>query len=613
LTNEIKLAGGGTIRFCINGAPVQMEEVRALVPRDIIRVEYHDNPGLRYGDASAVIDYIVKRKVVGGYVSVDMQNSPTVVFGDDQIAARINHKKSEFGLMYTLGYRHPTKIWADRNEEFRFEDGTSLQRIEKGIPGTLVNDWHRIGLSYSLLEQDKYYFTATLRHRISDNKFKRHAEMYAAPTPNDVANVYTGQAATTQLPSLDLYYQHSLKNKQTIVANVVGTYIGTNSDQIYQVSKNGQTVADINSAVVGKKYSLIGEGIYEKSFDGGQRLGFGLKHTQGWTDNQYTGTLSNFARMKQSDTYLYSEFRGKIDKLSYTAGIGVSRSWYQQGVEDEYEAYIFRPKATLQYNFTGNMFLRLTSQVDNTVPDLAKLSAIDQYIDTLQIYRGNPNLKPNLNYVSTLFYEYRKGLFTGSLFGLYINCPNAIMEEYIRENGMFIRTFGNQNRWQKMNGEATLRVGPVKKMLMFSLTGGINHFISDGREYFHTYTNPYCRASVMAMYKKFMAMFQMQTHYDHFGGENRWGGEDFHMFMLRYNPGKFSVGAGIMLPFSKDYRRYEEILNQYASSQTYTYSNDFSRMIVLNFSWNFNFGRTVKSGEKRLNNEDTDSGVVRTK
>lgn len=48
----------------------------------------------------------------------------------------------------------------------------------------------------------------------------------------------------------------------------------------------------------------------------------------------------------------------------------------------------------------------------NVTPSLGELSAIDQVIDSLQIQRGNPNLKSYMSYYTELNYEFRKGLFT---------------------------------------------------------------------------------------------------------------------------------------------------------------------------------------------------------
>jgi hypothetical protein len=75
VTQDVGILGGGEVQLRINGVKVEKNDVIALLPSDIIRVEYHDNPGLRYGNAAAVIDYIVRRHETGGNLGVNLQNS----------------------------------------------------------------------------------------------------------------------------------------------------------------------------------------------------------------------------------------------------------------------------------------------------------------------------------------------------------------------------------------------------------------------------------------------------------------------------------------------------------------------------------------------------------
>ena len=145
---------------------------------------------------------------------------------------------------------------------------------------------------------------------------------------------------------------------------------------------------------------------------------------------------------------------------------------------------------------------------------------------------------------------------------------------------------------------------------MVSLTGGVNYFVSNGNTYHHTYTNFYYRVQVMAMYKKFTGIFQANSGYDHFSGESLYGGENLHLFMLNYNTGKFTAGVGIMYPFSDQYKRIGESRNVYTPMKETMYANDYSRMILFKFAWNFNYGRTMKSGTRRINNADYDSGIM---
>ena len=608
LTNEVK-ADEGDIQFCINGIKVEALDVQALSPKEIIRVEYHDNPGVRYGNVAAVLDYIVKRETTGGSVNMNLSNSPVTVFGDDQVAIRLNHKKSEFGLQYSTRYRN-FNARKEALETYNFGDGMNMQRVLNGIPTYIMETTHNTSLNYSLVEADKYYFNATLRYSFTKERKKSHSLLYEKRTPEQITDVRSGGESRSHLPSLDLYYMRTLKNKQNITANIVGTYINTDANQNYTEKEEEEVLSDVLSNVLGKKYSLIGEGIYEKNWDFG-RLSSGVKHSQAWTDNTYAGTVGGNTRMKQSETYLFAEFSGKVKRLNYMGGVGVARSWFKQEGEDSYRYYSFRPKVSLQYNMTDNTFIRLGGSVGNTSPALSELSAIEQIIDTLQIRRGNPYLTPYMNYNTYLNYEYKKGLFTGGVNLYYWYSPDMIMEETLFENNKFIRTYANQNSWQKVSGDLNIRFGPIKNILMFNITGGVNHFISDGRTYRHTYTNLYYTASVMAMYKKFMGMFQIGSPRNNFVGETMHGGENIHLFMLRYNQGKFTAGAGIMLPFSSLYKREDENRNRYAPYKMESFSTSASRMLLLTFSWNFEFGRKYKGGSKKLNNIDTDAGIVK--
>lgn len=609
IQNTVSLPDEGDVQFRINGIRVELNEIRALSPQDVLRVEYHDNPGVRYGDAAVVLDYIVRRRQSGGSVHLDLANSPTSSFGDDLFSVRMNHKQSEFGFQYDLRYRNPYHIWEETTETYRYADGHTLERQSKGLPSGMSEKSHNFTFNYSWVETDKQYLNVTLRHSLSDDSKGGRSQLYSPDRPDDFTSVWNPRTNETRRPSLDLYYLRHLGHKQTLTLNVVGTSIRTHSNQTYQETQDKTLLSDILSEIEGKKYSLIGEGIYEKAFTPG-RLSAGLKHTQAWTDNTYSGTVDGRAQMDQSETYLYAEFSGKVEKLQYAGGVGVSRSWFRQKGEDEYTYYTFRPQFTLQYAFTEQMFLRLNGSIDNTSPSLSDLSAVEQYLDTLQIRRGNPSLNPYRNYRTALTYEYRKGLFTGDLNLAYSRSHHPIMEETQRENDKFIRITANQVNWQKANGDATLRIGPLWQILQVSLTGGLNHYISNGNTYSHTYTNAYFRASVMAMYKKFMAMFQIQTHYDQFIGETAKTGENTHLFMVRYNAGRFAVGGGILMPFASEYKRLVENKSASAPYILRSFANDFSRMIMLTFSWNMDFGRTFKASEKKLHNSDTDAGIL---
>ena len=97
---KIGVAGGGTVQLLINGVKVGNEEVMALRADEVIRIEYIEEPSLRYGNAEIALNYITKRQESGGYIGLDLTNSPHIMFHNDGISAKLNHKKSEFSIYY---------------------------------------------------------------------------------------------------------------------------------------------------------------------------------------------------------------------------------------------------------------------------------------------------------------------------------------------------------------------------------------------------------------------------------------------------------------------------------------------------------------------------------
>lgn len=83
LDNSVTVPGGDNIELRINGVTVSLNEVMALNPSDITKIEYHDNPGFRYNNAGAVIDYITRKRESGGNISVYLSNAPFIGYNEN--------------------------------------------------------------------------------------------------------------------------------------------------------------------------------------------------------------------------------------------------------------------------------------------------------------------------------------------------------------------------------------------------------------------------------------------------------------------------------------------------------------------------------------------------
>jgi hypothetical protein len=613
VTREVSIPGGGEVQLRINGVKVEVSEVTALLPGEVIRVEYHDNPGLRYGNAAAVIDYIVRRSETGGNIGVDLMNTPKLsLLGNNSINGKVNHKKSEFSASYYLGQRDYYQVWRDNEEIFHLADGSILRRKEEGEPGhtRAVNNYLNAAYSY---RDEQRMFNAAFRYYSFNMPYQNfRGRLYDMANPDSYVQMLDREKSYSSRPAFDLYYQENLKNDQTLVVNLVGTYNYTDNSRVYTESRDGVYLTDINNLVTGNKYSWIGEGIYEKKLAGSSRLSAGLRHTQAYTDNTYKNEYDYRTEMQQGETFLYAEWKGKAQKLDYTLGAGVTRSSFvQEAGGTDYDTWTFNPRLALFLPLPGNTSLRLTGDIHNNTPSLSNLSAVEQSIDSIQVQRGNPGLRPHPIYRTELTWEWQKGILHASLKGIYEHRPSAIMEEKFREGNRIIQTWDNQKNWQWANAQANLRVGPIKEILTVSAFGGINHYVSNGNSYRHVYNNPFLTLTANGSYRNFNAMFSWQKSWNHFEGETMSGGENVHVLTVDYRYRNVKLGMGAFCPFADSYHMDSENRSAYASYKKKMYVNESSRMLFFTFSWNFSFGRDFQSGQKRLNNADEDAGVMK--
>lgn len=612
MNNSIGLSGGGELQLRINGVKAEADEIKALRPADIIRIEYHDNPGLRYGNAEVVLDYIVRRPETGGSFGTELMQGLNAGWGNYNLYGKINHKKSEFGFSYFMGPRNFNGSYRDNEEVFHLSDGTSLRRMELGEPSKLTLLQQNMNVSYSLQTSDKSFFSTTFRMYANDQPHWDYKGMlYNANNETDRINMKDYTDRNYMTPSLDLYYQHNLKNQQTLVFNLVGTYQRDRTNRLYQESFEEEILTDINNYTLGNKYSVIAEAIYEKQFAKGQALSFGINHTQSHANNEYRNGHTFETNMNQGNSYLFSEYRGTINKLNYRLGLAMTRFYYSQSGKDQStENYSFNPSLVLNYTISDNSFLRWKGNIYNASPSLGDLSAVEQAVDSFQIRRGNPNLKSYMCYFTELTYEWKKGIFYTNLWGAYDYRPNAIMDEKIQEGNKIVQTWNNQKDWQKVSGRVMFRVGPIHDILQLSLTSGVNHYMSHGNEYSHTYTNWFCEAQASVNYKKFSLFWQINTNWNNFWGETLSGGENIQILGMYYKHKDLRLGLGAFNPFTNDYKVQSENWNKFASNKSKNYIKESSRLFTVSVSYNFSFGRTFKTAQRKVNNSDNDSGVM---
>lgn len=83
-------AAGQSVQLRINGRESTITQVRALLPETIKRVEWIDNPGLRYGGATYVLNFIVTNPTVGGSLQTQARPALNQAWGFYMADAKFN-------------------------------------------------------------------------------------------------------------------------------------------------------------------------------------------------------------------------------------------------------------------------------------------------------------------------------------------------------------------------------------------------------------------------------------------------------------------------------------------------------------------------------------------
>lgn len=609
VSGEVSISGGGTVQLRINGVLVTPPEIASLSPADILRIEYHDDPGARYGNTGAVIDYITRRQESGGRISGVLFHSigGKRTSADDRISFKHNHRKSEFSA--NAGFVQRKLDWTREYDERLSFPEHELHRLEIGEPTRFNKKVFSSNVNYSLVEKDRYFVNAQLRYTHNDfpNGFEdRQSKLYTAGEDTPL-RIYDHTEEKSNSPALDLYFQRDLKNEQSLIVNAVGTYIGTDSRRVYREGRADSFDTEIRSDVDGTKYSLIAEGIYEKKIQQ-HKISAGIKHMQSYTHNQYTSTINHEISMRQAESSLYAEYAGRFGKWGFMGNVGGGRLYYSQKGTHK-EKYAFQPSARISFEPDRNLYFRYKAGLRSNAPSPGVMNEVEQVIDTWQIRRGNPDLDAFYTLEQRFTAGYSKGFFGMDLLIGYEYEYKPIMESVFYENGKFIRMSENQKSFQNLSAEATFRFKPWKEYVSLSVTPRMNRYISTGNEYLHTYTMPELRVNLDLTYHNWQANFTTITPPRFMYGEQLTKSDQMYTIMAGYKTAAYSLMVGVLNPFTSAYKTENKnwASADLVDSKIHTRHN---RSFLVRLGFNLNYGRHFKEADRRTHNMDTDPGII---
>ena len=617
IDNSVKTLSDESVQLRINGVEASTADVKAINPKDIIRVEYHDQPGVRYNGAVAVVDYIVKHRDTGGSFMLAGTNGLTLPgIGNYYLAGKVHFGKSSLQAVATYA---PYDIYWTRtnNETYNFSTG-KIENHEIGEPTRYKTYPVNVSLNYNWTNGDKNMLNIRLRDNMAYTPYGASDRDSRLFQPTDSFEIHDHDKSSSQSPSLDIYYQHNLPHKQHLYFDVVGTYINTHSDRRFlQTPLRGSAstdTTDVISRVRGDKWSLIGEAIYEKEWEN-IMLTVGARHNQQWVKNTYSGNTDATVNMTTAETYAFAEMRHRVDKFSYVVGIGVMHTLIDQAGQKQ-SNWIARPQLTMSYDFGKGWFWKYKGYVSGYQPSLSQLSDITQQIDKYQMRRGNPNLKSVMYVSNEMELSWQSKHVNLNLWANYSYDHKPIMEETFEEiidgSPYAIRMYDNQRGYHKLHVSPSVQVKLLDNKLMFNITPFVKYMVSQGNNYNHEHVNYGVRGGIFYLLKGWRFFADVVTAQHNLWGETLTIGELTHDIGINYNSEHFGFGIMMVNPFSPHgSRTVTKDLSALAPTSNTAVMQNYRQVLMLNFNVNLDFGsRASTRGYQRINNEDTESGIL---
>ncbi len=596
-------AAGQSVQLRINGRESSIEQVRALLPETIRRVEWIDNPGLRYGGANYVLNFIVSNPTVGGSLMAMARPALNQAWGFYMADAKFNTGHSQWEIGANLKLTDNIKTHRDYTETFTYPDGSSLTRDETSKGGSMDNTFGNLWASYSYVKPDTTVFMAEfgMFHKFTD-RFLYNGLLSLSDGSDDILLTDShGDQGNT--PSLSLYWQQNLARKQMLIVNFNSSfYFGRSySDYLERLPDAidpWDYITSINTEIKDWNQAYALEANYIKNWENG-RLTAGASYTANRNRSRYDNLDGRIFHQRQDKAYFFTEYFHRFGKWTATAGMGLQYTDFMfKETGQGNHSWSPRPQATVTYALNQNHNFRLNFTTWQSTPSLAETNIVPQQLDGFQWRVGNQNLKTANSFMLTFRYGFNLPRVNGSFGVRAFTSPNAITPLLFWEDNKLITTYENSRGLQNLSFFIAPQIEIIPGWLTASgyLQYRMERMRGTGYDIHNSAWSG--NAQLRLMHWGFVLSGQYVRSQRSLWGEKISWGEDLNIIELSYNLKSWQFGAGIIMPFGK-YDQGSMSLSRWNRNEQHMRLD--MRMPYITVNYNLQWGRQKRGADKLVN------------
>ncbi|MGA9212395.1 TonB-dependent receptor plug domain-containing protein [Kaistella sp.] len=606
ISNTVTSTKGGKILFLINGIEASDLQMKSISPENVLRVEYFDIPPARFATrADMVVNVITKNPENGYRFGADASTAFTTGFLNGSAYGNYTKGKNDFGIEYNIYLRNYDNRIVKKTYEYDLNN-EHYKSDEKQKDHFGYTDQY-ITARFTNTEIDKYAFQAKLTMNISDSFSNGIGESnFTQGTLQNIHGTVHNRASDYVNPTLDLYYSKNLSKKDELSLNLVGSFYDTNSTQFDRewILSNNQDVFNNDMILKAKQNGFIGELAHSHQFEKGKlSSGYRISNNSISNDLQNLTGKSNYT-VNYLEQYLYTEYSGKKDKLTYRLGMGLTNI-HNKSAETTFDEWALTPKVVLGYELKNNQSLRFTSSYVPKSPSSDALSSNMVQVVPNIVRTGNPFLKSQHSWGNNLIYSFNSKYFDLNANAFYWLRNRASNQYYVlnADSSGYLLTYENAKNAQQYGLQLTGSVKPfgnnllVAKLVFAPASETLK--TNDGTLIKNNYIGNYF--SFSSEYKNLNIQYQFNVPYYTLNGAFLSTNENASHFFASYKKESWTFTTGIYwIGMPSEYKTKslpESLVNYTANTQIFNNKN----MFVLGLSYDFSTGKKIDI-QKKLNN-----------
>lgn len=600
---------GGTPMILINGIPSTTEDLNALKPADIQKIEFSRITPARYADRgySGLLSLTLKKRNDGGQVYLWGRSAVTTAFIDGNLRASYHQGPSQFTLSYNPSWRNYNQVYDYKigsyiGDDFRVE----LEARDRNPFNYFIND---IRAKYDYSPDTKTLFSATFAATPS----KDHRRSIATTTDSELG-VYDNLNESSSkdfAPSLDLFFRRDFNDKNSLEAQVVGTLsLSKYRRDNHYIFSNG---ADENFIMNtdSRRRSLISEISYTHTFSNLTSLSGGFQNTVSHSTNKYLDSDYEPV-LTENNNYIYAKLGQQINKVYLSLASGMKLFWIENDLN---KRNFIRNLTTFQasWNPDNKWSLAGAFTYSPIIPSLSALTDYPQQVSPYLISNGNPDLKVADSFTYQIMPSFRYQKFNTSLLVTVRTIDNYVFSDvtYIG-NRQFLSQSINARRYNSYGGNLNMRISDI---------AGFGANVNLGLTHYETAVDSWSRSLT-----SFNASFTLWWNHGPYTiaywrkipGKSLYGysvmkAENGDALSFEYQPDKhWTLGVDWMYMFDKKGTRYPgESYSPVNPSVSDRYIKHNGNMVTLSVSYSADFGSIFRSARRSLNNADNGSSLLK--